>query len=201
LCRSVLPHEHDLVRICRVLEIETLRFPLRLHDDPSLSQKWAAIFTLMRSNFLRAVIAPLLVLALGSGAMQFTDLSVAGASTRTSFCSALLKVLSTDANRVVQSLDPKINEKPQRPLTASMDVSLSKLILGVNSADTTSPSQASKSVLRIYLKRLTNSRSPLSVIKVVWAFDSKGSRSSLLACRGQYKHIVSLIAPFGPAPS
>jgi hypothetical protein len=162
--------------------------------------KWSPILAIVVA--IGVVIASALLLGhyfFSKSAGTTTTSPVAGAAARTPYCSAVLKVLSTDASNVVNSLQTKINEEPQRPLSGSMKSRRSMLVVDVDSAIANSPNQADKSALNGYLRKLKDSRTPLTLITVVWAFDGKRPLAVTKACRGQYKYLVSPIAPFGPA--
>ena len=126
--------------------------------------------------------------------------SDAGAAKRTPYCSALLKVLTTDADSVQNSMVTKIDEKFKRPLTPSMKASRESIVKTVGQAKAYAPNLSDSSLLTKYRSRLEAATTSRPLIDTVWAFDTTGSRKPLFACRGQYKTIVSPAAPFGPAP-
>lgn len=136
------------------------------------------------------------IIALGVGLVP----SNAGAAKRTPYCSALLRVLTTDANNVQNSMETVMDEKLQRPLTPSMESSRNSLVRTVSQATTYAPNLSDLSSLTKYRSRLEVATTSRPLIDAVWAFDARGSRKPLLACRGQYKIIASPAAPFGPAP-
>lgn len=136
------------------------------------------------------------IFALGVGLVP----SEAGAAKRTPYCSALMKVLTTDADNVQNSFETTTDEKLERPLTPSMKSSRNSLVKTVSQATAYAPNLPDSSSLTKYRSRLEAATTSRPLIDAVWAFDGKGSRKLLLACRGQYKTIVSPAAPFGPAP-
>ncbi|MGA7835957.1 MAG: hypothetical protein WCA31_12185 [Acidimicrobiales bacterium] len=147
----------------------------------------------MRRMTLRSLSA-LLVISFIFMWSQSGEQSRAGAVSRSLFCSALLKVLSTRADAV----DTAVNV-PKKPtsLTSHMVGALTDLVSELKIALEHAPNVAARNALQNYVAELVDTDSPARILREVWSFDSRGSKKQpLAACRGQYKYIVSPAAPF-----
>jgi hypothetical protein len=149
----------------------------------------------MRSRAWVSMLCVLLV-AVGTALVPLTISTEAGATARTPYCAALLRVLTIEAGHVQNSMTTAINQKPQRPLTSSMKSARYSLVKTVSRARTFAPNNLDASSLKKYRSQLEAATTPRPLIETIWAFDATGSRIPLLACKGQYKTLATPSAPF-----